>query len=116
MQEGGRILHLRLDSGQICCFLKKGTDTEADATGATKGTNRWCPMASVQEGSSGTSMYSTRTSEVGNSVVCSKSDDDDFGSMNVKDGDVYAIKKSKPIEGMKHRYAILSYHRYGTCS
>ena len=43
-------------------------------------------------------------------------DDGDFGSMNVKDDDVYAIKKSKPIEGMKHRYAILSYHHYDMCS
>ena len=31
-------------------------------------------------------------------------DDDDFGSMNAKDNNVYAIKKSKPIEGAKHRY------------
>ena len=31
-------------------------------------------------------------------------DDDDFGSMNAKDDNVYAIKKSKSIEGAKHRY------------
>ena len=43
-------------------------------------------------------------------------DDDDFGSMNVKDDGVYVIKKSKPIKGVKHQYAILSYHCYGTCS
>ena len=40
-----------------------------------------------------------------------KSDeDDDFGSMNVRDDNVYAIKKSKPIEGVKHRYVILFDH------
>ena len=30
--------------------------------------------------------------------------DDDFGTTKVKDNDLYAIKKSKPIEGVKHRY------------
>jgi len=30
-------------------------------------------------------------------------DDDDFGSMNAKDDNMYAIKKSKSIEGAKHR-------------
>jgi hypothetical protein len=34
-------------------------------------------------------------------------DDDDFGSMNAKDDNVYAIKKSKPIEGVKHRCVFL---------
>lgn len=31
-------------------------------------------------------------------------DGNDFGPVDVKEGDAYAIKKSKPIEGMKHRY------------
>ena len=39
-------------------------------------------------------------------------DDGDFGSMNAKDENVYALKKSKPIEGMKHRYVIF-FDRYG---
>jgi len=40
-------------------------------------------------------------------------DDDDFGSMNAKDDDVYAIKKSKTIEGAKHRYVTPSDHCCG---
>lgn len=31
-------------------------------------------------------------------------DDDDYGPGNAKDDDMYAVKKSKPIEGTKHRY------------
>ena len=35
-----------------------------------------------------------------------KADDgDEFGSTRANDDDLYAIKKSKPIEGVKHRYA-----------
>lgn len=34
-------------------------------------------------------------------------DEDDFGSMNAKDDNVYAVKKSKPIEGAKHRYVFV---------
>ena len=30
-------------------------------------------------------------------------DDDNFGSMDAKPDNVYAIKKSKPIEGIEHR-------------
>jgi mitosis inhibitor protein kinase SWE1 len=33
---------------------------------------------------------------------------------NMKDDDEYAIKKSKPIEGLKHRCVSLHNHRYGT--
>ena len=40
-------------------------------------------------------------------------DDDDFGSMNAKDDNVYAIKKSKPIEGTKYRYVF--YRGCGMC-
>lgn len=43
-----------------------------------------------------------------------KADDDHFGSMDTKDANVYAIKKSKPIEGVKHRYAFLLDYRYCT--
>jgi len=42
-----------------------------------------------------------------------KVDDDDFGSMNTMDDNVYAIKKLKPIEGAKHRYVILFDRRCG---
>lgn len=37
-------------------------------------------------------------------------DEDDLGTTNVKDDGMYAIKKSKPIEGMKHRYVFLRNH------
>jgi mitosis inhibitor protein kinase SWE1 len=37
-----------------------------------------------------------------------------FGPMSAKGDDTYAIKKSKPIEGMKHRYVVLFFHRCGT--
>ena len=37
--------------------------------------------------------------------------DDDPGSMVAEDDNVYAIKKSKPIEGVKHRYVFLPDYR-----
>jgi len=32
-------------------------------------------------------------------------DDGDYGPVEPKEDETYAIKKSKPIEGVKHRYA-----------
>jgi hypothetical protein len=43
-----------------------------------------------------------------------KVDEDDFGSVNAKDDNVYAIKKSKPIEGVKHGYVLLFNRRCDT--
>jgi len=42
-----------------------------------------------------------------------KADDNDFGSMSAKEDNLYAVKKSKPIEGVKHRYVTLFIHHYG---
>ena len=33
-------------------------------------------------------------------------DGNDFGLVGAKEGNAYAIKKSKPIEGVKHRYDV----------
>ena len=41
-------------------------------------------------------------------------DDDGFGPAGAKEDDAYAIKKSKPIEGMKHRYVVPCFRRYDT--
>lgn len=41
-------------------------------------------------------------------------DDDDFGSVSVREDDLYAIKKSKPIEGVKHRCVAFFFHYCGT--
>lgn len=52
--------------------------------------------------------------EFGRVVGVRRKADDDFGSMNAKDDKTYAIKKSKPIEGMKHRCVILFIYRCDT--
>jgi len=49
--------------------------------------------------------------EFGRVLKVRRKADDDFGSMNAKDDNVYAIKKSKSIEGAKHRYVF--YHHCG---
>lgn len=49
--------------------------------------------------------------EFGRVLKVQRKADDGFGSMSAKDDKTYAIKKSKPIEGMKHRCVVLFIYR-----
>ena len=46
-------------------------------------------------------------------VVKVRQKPDGLGTTNARGEDLYAVKKSKPIEGVKHRYVSLHNHCYG---